>query len=335
MQQPLIAGIHRTVRISIVNLALVLLTLSVAACTAPAKRELTIAGLTVDAAGATQSPLTVTYLGVTTVVISDGKTNLITDGYFSRLAITDLAQLIEPDRDAIDDALTRFGITEAAALMVVHSHFDHALDAPVVAAKTGAKLVGSESTANVGRGLGLPESQLLVATPGEPLEFGEFEVTLLVSKHWPLPEPFASAILNQTIDEPLTPPALLTDYKEGKSYSIIVRHPAGSVLIQGSAGYIPDALDGIQVDTVLLGTGGLGDLPLPEQEAYYQEMVETTGAKFIYPIHWDVMDTPLTRPLEPESDFEKSMGFLEGKRAAGGPDFGLLPLGKPVSLTNK
>ena len=312
-----------------------LVALFVTACAAPVKRELTLAGLTVDATVAQDAELTVTYLGVTTVVISDGKTNLMTDGYFSRVAITSLDQLIEPNLDVINDSLDRFGVSEAAALMVVHSHFDHALDAPVVAAKTGAKLVGSESTANVGRGLGLPESQLIVATPGEPIQFGDFEVTLLVSKHWPLPEPLASAILNQTIDAPLTPPAKLTDYKEGKSYSIIVRHPAGSLLIQGSAGYIPDALDGVQVDTVLLGTGGLGDLPLPQQEAYYHEMVETTGARYIYPIHWDVMDTPLTQPLEAASDFEKSMDFLETKRLAGGADFGLLPLGKPIALKHK
>jgi L-ascorbate metabolism protein UlaG (beta-lactamase superfamily) len=48
----------------------------------------------------------------------------------------------------------------------VHTHFDHALDAAVVADRTGAVLVGGESTANIGRGHGLAEDRIRVVTPG-------------------------------------------------------------------------------------------------------------------------------------------------------------------------
>ena len=49
----------------------------------------------------------------------------------------------------------------------MHTHFDHVLDSALVADRTGARLVGGESAANVGRGYGLAEDRLVVAEPGD------------------------------------------------------------------------------------------------------------------------------------------------------------------------
>jgi len=46
------------------------------------------------------------------------------------------------------------------------------MDAGVVARLTGAKLVGSTSTANIGRGSNLAEAQIHVVVPDETLHFG-------------------------------------------------------------------------------------------------------------------------------------------------------------------
>ena len=67
----------------------------------------------------------------------------------------------------------------------MHTHFDHAMDSAVVAARTGAVLVGGESTANVGRGAGLPADRIRVAAPGEPMTYGAFTLTLIESHHCP------------------------------------------------------------------------------------------------------------------------------------------------------
>ena len=62
---------------------------------------------------------------------------------------------IAPDVDAIERGLARNGVDEQlAAVFPVHSHYDHAMDAPEVARRTGALLLGSESTANIGARLG-------------------------------------------------------------------------------------------------------------------------------------------------------------------------------------
>ena len=62
----------------------------------------------------------------------------------------------------------RCSIDSARALDAVlcgHSHYDHLLDAPLVARATGAKLVGSRTTCAFGRAAGLTESQLVEIPP--------------------------------------------------------------------------------------------------------------------------------------------------------------------------
>ena len=139
--------------------------------------------------GATPS-LKVTFLGLSTVLLDDGETALMTDGFFSRPGkLQTFLGRVEPDLQAITQGLQRAGIPggvgKLAAVIPVHSHYDHVMDAPEVARRTGALLLGSESTANVGRGAGLAESQIRVARLGEPQQFGRFTVTRYPSRHAP------------------------------------------------------------------------------------------------------------------------------------------------------
>ena len=116
----------------------------------------------------TTGAVTVTFLGNTTLLITDGQTSLMTDGFFTR---PDMASLLfgrlEPDSGLIRAALQRAGVTRLAAVIPAHSHHDHAMDAPEVARQTGALLLGSASSANIGRGWGLPESQIRVVEPAQ------------------------------------------------------------------------------------------------------------------------------------------------------------------------
>ncbi|TQV70142.1 MBL fold metallo-hydrolase [Exilibacterium tricleocarpae] len=262
--------------------------------------------------------LEVTYFGTSTLLISDGETALMTDGFFTR---PDLGTLLfaglAPDRQLITRALRQAGITSLAAVIPVHSHHDHAMDAPEVARQTGALLVGSESTANIGRGWGLPEHQIRVPRSGEPLRFGRFTVTLLVSKHAPMPRLIARISGHgKSIEQPLQHPAALGDYKEGGSFAVVIEHPEGNLLVQGSAGYVPGLLQGIQADTVFLGIGGLSKQSAAYREAYYRETVAAVGASRVIPIHWDDFTLPYSTPLQPMNllinDFTVEMDFILG-----------------------
>lgn len=256
--------------------------------------------------------VTVKFLGVATVVVSDGETTLMTDGFFSRPSLAAvLAGEIEPDLEQIGRALERAGIDGVDVVATVHSHYDHAMDSPEVARRTGAILLGSESTANIGRGWGLDEAQIVVAESGRAYPFGKFNLTLIRSKHAEVP---TNRGIAGEISEPLVPPVKASAYQEGGAYSVLIEHPAGTVLVQGSAGYVEGALDDRHADVVFLGVGGLGNKSDEEREAYYREIVEATGGRWVIPIHYDDFFLSLDEPLKPMrnviDDFDATMQFL-------------------------
>ncbi len=276
--------------------------------------------------------VSVTFLGVSTVLISDGRTALLTDGFFTRPSLARVALgRIEPDREVIARALDLAGIDALEAIFVVHSHYDHAMDAPEVARRTGALLVGSESTANVGRGWGLEDDRIRVAESGRPMPFGDFTVTLIRSRHFPHGRAMGE------IAEPLVPPARAMAYREGGSWSIHVEHRLGSLLIHSSAGWIPGALEGYRADVVMLGIGLLGSRDEAYRRDYFREVVETVGARWVIPIHYDDFTRPLDVPLLPLpaffDDFGASMRFLvERTEASPGLELVMLPVGEPVVM---
>jgi L-ascorbate metabolism protein UlaG (beta-lactamase superfamily) len=221
----------------------------------------------------------------------------MTDGFFTRPSLARTAFLqIEPDPAAIEAGLRSLGVDRLAAVVPVHSHYDHAMDAPLVAMQTGALLVGSESTLNVGRGLGLPDARMRRVQPGEQLRFGRWTLTFIASRHVPLP--FARAGEVETIDAPLVPPAHSLKWREGQTWAIVVEHPAGApMLVLGSAGFIPGGLQGVRASTVFLGVGGAGKQPPAYLSQWWDESVKRVGAKRVIPIHWDDFGEPLDKPL--------------------------------------
>jgi L-ascorbate metabolism protein UlaG (beta-lactamase superfamily) len=239
-------------------------------------------------------PLAVTWLGVATLLVDDGSSALMTDGFFSRPSLLTVGLgKVQPSLERIIGCLERARINQLEAVLPVHTHYDHALDSAVVAGRTGAKLVGGESAANVGRGHELPDDQIVVATSGEPITLGAYEVTLIESKHSP-PDRFPGVIA-----EPVIPPARAAAYKCGEAWSTLVHHrPTGRrLLIQGSAGFVPDALSGQCADVVYLGVGQLGLLPEQYMVDYWTATVRAVGARGVILIHWDDFFRPLTEPL--------------------------------------
>src|SRR5690606_31586313 len=87
---------------------------------------------------------------------------------------------IAPDVEVIDRE-----IGAADAVLIGHSHFDHVMDTPYIAKKTGATVYGSRSTANLMAAAGLPEAQVVTldADRQTTFEVGPFEITAVPSLH--------------------------------------------------------------------------------------------------------------------------------------------------------
>jgi L-ascorbate metabolism protein UlaG (beta-lactamase superfamily) len=178
--------------------------------------------------------LTVTWFGVTTLLIDDGVTQILIDGYFSRPSLLDIAleRTIEPDLAAIEGMLDRFEINRLKAVIPVHSHFDHALDSAEIAKQTGAQLMGSTTTAQIAAGSNLATNQIRVIETATVYSVGAFDVTFYPSQHAPLA---SNSAISGTVAAPLTLPAPYTAWKLGQAYTLIITHPKGRMLIQGSA----------------------------------------------------------------------------------------------------
>ena len=243
--------------------------------------------------GAPNSPgVFVTWLGTAGVLVSDGRTDILIDPYVSRFGLlkVGLGLPLNPDHALVKQWVARMECHNLRAVVVSHSHFDHALDAPYFARETGSLLMGSESTLNIGRGVGLQETQLKKVQPGQPITIGDFTLHFIESRHGPVL--FGGVPYPGTIDHPLVPPKKAWDYKLGSVYAILIEHPSGTLLHHGSAGFLPGMYDGIRADVVMLGITGRGDT-----ETYLTEVPDKVSPRVVIPIHFDDFFSPLNGGL--------------------------------------
>ena len=256
--------------------------------------------------------VTMTWLGTTTFLFDDGETQLLIDGFFSRPSIFDvvLSRPVKSDAATINYMIDEYRMRRLAAIIPAHSHWDHAMDVGAIANRSSASILGSESTANIARGAGVPEDQIIVVEPGASYTFGNFDVTLIPSPHGPIG--WGGAVpMAGTIDEPLEHPAPIQAYREGRSFSIVVAHPHGTTVVHGSGGFIEGALDDVPADVVMLGVGLIEALGREYTEKYWQAVVTSTGARHVFPVHFD----DPTRSLGDVSPYPRILGnFLTTAR---------------------
>jgi L-ascorbate metabolism protein UlaG (beta-lactamase superfamily) len=285
-----------------------------------------------------ETAVTATWLGVTTLLFDDGETQILIDGFISRPSLFEslTKRPVTYDAPMINYVMNEYEMRRLAAIIPAHSHYDHAMDIGAIANRSSASILGSESTANVARGAGVPEDQIVVAQARSSYEFGDFTVTLVPSVHAPIGLR-GEVPLAGTVDEPLELPAPITAWREGGSYSIVVSHPQGTTIVHGSAGYRPGALDDVQADVVMLGVGLLGSLGRDYVERYWQALVTSTGAVRVFPVHFDDQTRPfgeIALPPKLIDNFVRTAGWLRDIRDTWDRDTQLyLPVfGKPLVL---
>src|SRR5699024_8930575 len=148
-----------------------------------------------------------THYGAAGWKITDGKTTVLIDPYFSRIRtvkvwgktfpsptddprpVYDLDDVLEPDTALIDQH-----IDNADFICISHSHFNHCMDMPYIAKKTGAVVIGTDSTMNIAKASGVPRHQLRGVHGGEDYQFEGVSIKAIPSLHSALitPSPYAT-----------------------------------------------------------------------------------------------------------------------------------------------
>jgi L-ascorbate metabolism protein UlaG (beta-lactamase superfamily) len=236
----------------------------------------------------------VTWFGISTLLFDDGETQIMIDGAFTRVDIRSLLTLrrVSSDLATINSTLAEHHVNRLAAIVPVHSHFDHAMDIGHIANRTSAVILGSESSAFIARGADVPVDQYQILANGESRQFGNFTITLIESRHAPIGLG-GKAWLSGEIEGPLVQPARITAWREGVSYSVLIAHPRGTTLVQGSGGFIAGNLRGVTADVVMLSIAGLAGLGQQYVDDLWSETVTMVGARRVYPIHYEDFTKPL------------------------------------------
>ena len=237
--------------------------------------------------------VTVTWLGTSTLLFDDGETQVLIDGVFTRVPALDilLMRKVRSDVATINYAMATFQMTRLAAIIPAHSHHDHAMDVGDVANRSSAVVLGSESTAMIARGREVPVSQYQVLASGEERRFGEFTIRLIAGVHAPI-GPGRQEIFPGIIEQPLSQPARVSDYRTGVAWSVLLSHPRGTTLVQASAGVVEGLLEDVSADVVMLGVAGLAGLGEDYTRRYWRETVSATGASRVIVIHHDDFMAP-------------------------------------------
>lgn len=280
----------------------------------------------------------VTYFGNTTILLSDGETTLLVDGFFSRpnLLIVQFGT-IKPNEKVIQKQLDLAQVGRVDALLIGHSHYDHALDAPLVAKKLDAiaaeqgkhtVTMGSSSYALIHQGGGAPCDRAhlhVVDRDGMTRKFGKFTVSFRPSEHISPHLPGQSDMMGP-IQAPVVPPAKAKDYKCDPVYVLHIKHAdEGSIAITTTAGALKDQFKGLTADVAMPAVGLLSKEPRDKQEFYWREAVEKLNPKTVIPVHWDnflvkLDDSPQVRrnlkaaPLKYFDDTRSAMDFVKRHR---------------------
>ena len=243
--------------------------------------------------------LEVEWLGVSGYRMSfEGKT-LFVDPYVSRVPFSDLLRRRPtlPDPGALDRFVLAPG--EVVGVLVGHTHFDHAVDAPAIARRFGCKAYGSDSLVRL-MDLHGQTAQAVEVEPYRTYELGPFEVGFTPSVHSKLllglAVPYDGDLTCEHLDT-LSPAA----YRCGQVWGISIEVAGLRFYHQGSANLVDDAVRERGVDVFLAGVAGRNFT-----EDYWRRILPLLDPEVVVPTHYDNFFRPLGRQMEFVSNVQLS-----------------------------
>lgn len=246
------------------------------------------------------------YTGVAGYEVTDGETVVLLDPVITRPTIFDLAT----GPVEVDEAQVQRTFPRADFILVNHAHHDHGVDAPSIARRTGATLVGSPSMINFARAQGVAEAQLRVVRGGERLRLGSFEVQVALGDHAPLLG--TKWLMRGTISPDTEGPLWFFEYAQDAAFAFHLDSPRGRLLFHPQSGYIGGELPPAEV--AIFGIAGY-----PFDAEKLRALRDQTRARFVLPTHFDNFFQPRSRglawlPVVDEDGLYEAVAQVQGPR---------------------
>ncbi len=277
------------------------------------------------------------FMGTNSLLFDDGKSRIFIDPYLSRfrnlIGPAYVFKSYSPKRRKIRGILRSIGIRKVDAIALTHTHPDHALDAPYIAKRTGAKIIGSKSAGNIARGYGIAEDDIILAKGNEIIDAGNFSIEFIESKHQPFPLPLRPiGGLGEAIEKPLEMPARPIDFKEGGSYCIFIEHRQAKILACGSPGFCEGMFDNYQADVLVAPIGGLAMQSKKYNWKFFDEVIVKSGAKRVFLSHWDDFRIKLKKKQRFIRNSQKPAEWIIKRGEKLGIEISLLPMMEIIKL---
>ncbi|MGW3891980.1 MBL fold metallo-hydrolase [Micromonospora chokoriensis] len=225
-----------------------------------------------------------------------------------RVDIGDRTVLVDPFLSRIDTGLFRGAFNPAKALtvrtdvidprvdrattvLVTHTHWDHFMDVPYIAKRTGARVFGTLTAYHLGLAYELPSTQLSAVKGGEVLDFGDHSVEVVGSLH-SRNSSYSVAFPGVRVSQPAQP-ATIADLPEGDTLGYLLRVDGGpSVYFTGASDVAERNLTGLAPDVAMVAMQSAtttGD--------YLPRLLEGLDyPKVVVPVHYDNFETELRNP---------------------------------------
>jgi L-ascorbate metabolism protein UlaG (beta-lactamase superfamily) len=244
-------------------------------------------------AESTEEKVILKWLGTAGWEIQTGKTIILIDPFLTR---KDRSMNAEWRTD--EEAVLKV-IRGADYIFAGHSHHDHVGDVPFIAKRFGSKIIGSRTTTNLAFTAGVDKSQLITISGGEKLDFKDFSVQVIESRHgWVLGKPPRNEI--REIYSPWQGPIRGRDFVDGGSFLYYFTFGQKRVLHQSTGNVIEEKLKGMHPDFVLMN---------PSHRGYnLSSVLKTLNPKFVIVHHFDNWAAPFSEGIS-ERSTERAQRF--------------------------
>ncbi len=229
------------------------------------------------------------WLGVAGYRLTFESHTVYIDPYVSRVSLSDVlrGRTALADPLMLDRWLQPKG--EAVGVLVGHTHFDHAIDIPLICERRRCPAYGSSSLLQLMRLHGQGE-QAVQVSPHQPLELGPFTVTFVPSVHSKLllgyRVPSDGELTCEHLDA-LSP----TAYRCGQVWGIHIEVAGVTFYHQGSANLIDEEIRHRGVDVFLAGIAGRRFT-----EDYWSRILGALQPRVVLASHFDDFFRPLDAP---------------------------------------